>query len=135
MLRQSAIRSRHRNSPRPAWRVAEAFQQWVRGRPCYLADKGGCGVHGGRKPVEFAHVDCAGGKGMGVKVADQFGIPLCPRHHDEQHGKIGEFRNRGGWPTFQIKYGFNAVKVAGEYWRAWPGRLEWERQQEESRGA
>lgn len=82
-----------------------------------------------RKPVEFAHVDCAGGKGMGLKVADQFGIPLCPRHHDEQHGKIGEFRQRGGWPTFQLKYGFDAVKVAADYWRAWPGRIAWEREQ------
>lgn len=89
----------------------------------------------GRKPVEFAHVDCAGGKGMGTKVADQHGMPLCPRHHDEQHGKIGAFSQRGGWPTFQIKYGFDAVKVAAEYWRLWPNRLAWEAKMEARNGA
>lgn len=78
-----------------------------------------------RTPVEAAHVP-GGDAGMGTKASDFYAIPLCQRHHDEQHGKIGEFSQRGGWPTFQIKYGFDAVKVAGEYWRAWPGRSQWE---------
>lgn len=115
-------RPRKRNAPRPAWKVCEAYLQWLRGRPCFLAGKGGCGtVSDMRKPIEPAHVDCAGGKGMGTKVADQFAIPLCQLHHDEQHGKVGSFKSRGGWKTFQAKYGFDAVKVAGEYWRAWKG--------------
>ncbi len=117
------VQSRRKNSPRPAWKVADAYHQWLRGRPCFLANKGGCGLGDPprRTPVEAAHVDCAGGKGMGTKVADQFAIPLCQRHHDEQHGKIGAFSQRGGWKTLQLKYGFDAVQVAREYWRQWKG--------------
>jgi len=63
---------------------------------------------------------------MGTKASDRFALPLCQRHHDEQSGKIGEFRQRGGWRSFELKYGFNAVAVAGEYWRKWPGRVAWE---------
>lgn len=116
-------RRRHKNAPRAAWRVEKSFHKYLRGYECHLDGKGGCGW--GDPPrksfVEAAHVDCAGGKGMGLKVADKFAIPLCQRHHDEQHGKIGAFKNRGGWPTFQLKYGFDAVKVAAEYWRRWDG--------------
>lgn len=86
-----------------------------------------------RNPVEFCHVDEAGGKGMGLKVHSSHGLPMCPRHHDEQHGKIGEFKLRGGWKTFQLKYGFDAVTVAAEYWAKWPGRRAWEAKQEASR--
>lgn len=63
---------------------------------------------------------------MATKVPDKFAIPLCQRHHDEQHGRIGSFRQRGGWGTFQAKYGFHAVDVAGDYWHRWPGRKAWE---------
>lgn len=116
------VAARRTNSPRPAWKVELAFHKFLRGRPCFLDGRGcGWGDPPRKSFVEAAHVDCAGGKGMGSKVADQFAIPLCQRHHDEQHGKIGAFKNRGGWKTFQLKYGFDAVKVAAEYWRLWQG--------------
>lgn len=123
--------SRRKNAPRPAWKVADAYLQWLRGRPCFL-DGRGCGLADPprRSPVEAAHVDCAGGKGMGTKVADQNAIPLCQRHHDEQHGKIGGFKSRGGWPTFQLKYGFNAPETAREYFARWlktPMGIKWTR--------
>jgi hypothetical protein len=128
-------RPRKRNSPRPTEKSAPQFLQWLRGRECFLAGHraGGRGLGDPprRSPVEAAHVDCAGGKGMATRVADKFAIPLCQRHHDEQHGKIGAFSNRGGWPLFQIKYGFNAVDVAGDYWHRWPGRKAWEAKHEE----
>lgn len=126
----NAFKSRKQNAPRPAWKTAEAFHQWLRGRPCLLDGHraGGCGYGDPprRTPIEAAHVDCAGGKGTGTKVADMFALPLCQRHHDEQHGKIGTFSQRGGWKTFQLKYGLDAVKEAQAYWRAWPGRARWE---------
>lgn len=127
------VAPRKRNAPRPAWKVAESHLAWIRKRACYLAGHpaGGCGGMPGRKPIEPAHVDCAGGKGMGSKVADFYVIPLCARHHDEQHGKIGSFRQRGGWATFQLKYGFDAVKVAAEYWRLSPHRHKWEAENEQ----
>ena len=126
MLARSATRPRRQNAPRLVSKVAYGFQQWCRGRGCYLEGKGGCGCVPGRKFVEFAHVNHAGDGGTGTKVSDRYGIPLCPRHHDEQHGQTGAFRSRGGWPTFELKYGFRALTVAQDYWRAWPGRARWE---------
>lgn len=76
--------------------------------------------------TEAAHVDYAGDKGMGSKVSDCFALPMCRRHHAEQH--------RVGWRTFESTYGnFNALEVAEQYWRAWPDRLAWERKLEQSR--
>lgn len=74
-----------------------------------------------RSPTEAAHVDHGGDKGLQTKASDRFAIPLCQRHHDEQGGKIGTFRQRGGWRSFELKYGFDAVAVAADYWRAWQG--------------
>lgn len=122
-LGPASLAPRRKNAPRPAWKVEEAFRQFLRGRPCYLANHrlGGCGQIPGRKPVESAHVDHGGDKGMGTKASDRFCIPLCPVHHEEQSGQRGPFRTRGGWKTFEAKYGFNALDVADAYWRQWKG--------------
>jgi hypothetical protein len=76
--------------------------------------------------MEAAHVDYAGGKGIGTKVRDSACVPLCSLHHRCQHNK--------GWKTFEIKH-FGAegwaLKAAEGYWKAWPGRVAWERRLEE----
>jgi hypothetical protein len=80
--------------------------------------------------IEAAHVDYAGDKGMGTKVSDRFAVPLCAFHHAWQH--------RQGWKTFErtwfggIGVGF-ALKSAEHYWRAWPGRIAWERKLNDGR--
>lgn len=104
---------KHRNSGRPAEKDARGFLQWVRGHECACAKQGGCSGK-----IEAAHVDYAGGKGMGTKVADRFAVPLCEAHHREQHNP--------GWTSFEAKYGLNALRVANELWRRWPGRARWE---------
>lgn len=110
---------RRKNAPRPAWKVAEAFKQWLRGRQC-AAD--GYGLCEGR--MVAAHVDHAGGKGMGTKVADRHCIPLCWMHHNRQHSR--------GWPTFEAEClgGKSAIAMADAYWNQWPGRAAWEREHE-----
>lgn len=111
-------RPRKRNAPRPAEKVAHGYLKWLRGRVCRVH---GC-CYDAR--TEAAHVDHAGGKGVSTKVADRFAIPLCggpAGHHAEQH--------RIGWRSFEKKYGFDAVEDAARYWRAWPGRIAWERRQ------
>lgn len=115
MLHRSATAPRKRNAPRPAWKVAEAFRKWLRGRPC--ACKGRNPDCGG--DMVAAHVDHAGGKGMQTKVADRHCIPLTDRCHMLQHNK--------GWPWFEreVLRG-SAVTLAAEYWKAWPGRTKWE---------
>jgi hypothetical protein len=123
-------RPRHRNAARPAEKSAPTYLSWLRKRKCFLDGHraGGCGLADPPRkgPVEAAHVDHAGDKGTGTKVSDRYAIPLCQRHHDEQGGKIGAFKQRGGWKTFELKYGFSAVAVAEAYWRDWPTRHSWE---------
>ncbi len=106
-------RPRKRNAPRLAEKSAPQFLQWLRGRPCFLAESREC--EGG---IEAAHVDHAGGKGMGTKVADRHAIPLCAGHHRAQHVM--------GWQSFEEAYVFGAVGVAASYWGRWPGRFAWE---------
>lgn len=109
---------RHRNSPRIAEKSAPGFLQWIRGRECCLLSRGGCGGK-----IEAAHVDYAGGKGIGTKVADRHAVPLCTFHHAEQH--------RIGWGAFERKYeGFAAAVTADFLWRHWPGLAHWMRKLE-----
>lgn len=116
------IRPRVTKAPRPAWKVADQFRQWLRGRPCACG-----GRHmdcGGR--MESAHVDYAAkgtrdAKGVSSKVADRWCIPLSETCHALQHRK--------GWPWFDqhILGGIGrAEMMAAEYWRLWPSRAKWE---------
>jgi hypothetical protein len=117
MLARSAIKPRKRNAPRPAWKVADSYRQWLRGRPCACGGKLNCGGK-----IVAAHVDNAGGKGMGTKVADKNCIPLSEYCHQLQHSI--------GWPRFEkFLPGGSGPKLSVEYWNAWPGRLEWEASQ------
>lgn len=114
-------RPRKRNAPRPAEKSAPGFLQYLRGRECLvvsLGPKTDC-LCGGR--IESAHVDYAGGKGMGTKVADRFAIPLCSEHHAHQHAI--------GWPCFErtcLAGEGSAVVAAALFWRKWGGRPAWE---------
>lgn len=105
------VSPRRKNAPRPAWKVAEAFKQWLRGRPCLIG-----GTCAGR--IEACHVDYAGGKGIGTKVADQFCVPMCAAHHAESH--------RAGIKTFEARHKVNLLEGSKAYWRQWPGRAKWE---------
>lgn len=120
MLARSAFAPRKKNSRKAdAWKRAPQFLQWLRGRPCLLADKGGC-----EGKIQAAHVDYAGGKGMGTKTDDKHAIPLCAEHHRTQHA--------WGWQTFEGNFGFapgDCALAAGAFWKAWPGRIAWEAKQ------
>ena len=122
MLPRVNTRPRKRNAQRPAEKSAPAFLQWLRGRECFLAWPKCEGDMACSGNIEAAHVDHAGGKGMGTKVADRHAIPLCNGHHAEQH--------RIGWQSFEDRYAFGAAKIAEDYWGAWPGRIAWERKLE-----
>jgi hypothetical protein len=115
-------RPRKRNAPRPKEKSAPGFLQWLRGRECLAIDDGGCS---GR--IEAAHVDYAGDKGMATKVSDRFAVPLCTKHHSRQHSQ--------GWKLFEHTcldgYDGCALKAAEQFWRAWPGRIAWERKLEQ----
>jgi hypothetical protein len=57
-------------------------------------------------------------KGTGTKAADRNCIPLCQHHHKRHTDK--------GWSALGISREQGTL-MAGEYWRAWPGRAAWER--------
>ena len=110
-------RPRRKNSHRATeTKRCHGHLQWLRGRDCALAEKGGCSG-----PIVAAHVDFLGSKGMGTKTEDWNAIPLCDCHHREQHDK--------GWGTFQRIYSFNAAAAAEAYAKASPHRRKWEDQQ------
>lgn len=114
MLTRSAYGPRKKNSHKADfWKRADGFKQWLRGRPCRLADRGGCGGK-----VRACHVDYAGDKGMGTKVHDRHAIPMCDDHHAAQHS--------WGWQTFEANFKINALADAAAYWAAWPGRRAYE---------
>lgn len=107
---------RHRNRGRPPEKSCPSFLKWLRGRNCILSYTGGCDGK-----IVAAHVDYAGGKGIGTKVADKFAVPMCggPNgHHAEQH--------RQGWTYFETKYQINALALASAFYQAWPSRVAWE---------
>jgi hypothetical protein len=107
------VAPRHKNRGRPPEKDAPGFLQWIRGRNCVLADTGKCDGK-----IVAAHVDYAGGKGMGTKVADRYAVPMCWRHHAEQHNE--------GWASFERHHKITALSLSSVYWSMWPGRVAWE---------
>ena len=99
-------RPRKRNAPRPAWKVASAYHQWLRGRPCLRAGSECWGK------MEAAHTPDPGSKGMGTKAADHNAIPLCQGHHKLHTDK--------GWSAIGLSRE-SAQSAAADYWRAWKG--------------
>lgn len=122
MLTRADTRPRRTNAGRPAAKSAPGFLQWLRGRRCVLAGRYEC-----EGKLQAAHVDHGGDKGMATKASDRFAIPLCKGHHHEQHAR--------GWATFERVYQLNAVALAADFWRAWPGRAAWERNHEQGERA
>lgn len=57
-------RPRRKNAPRPAWKVAESYKQWLRGRPCAFEGGGDCWGK-----IEAAHTPDPLSKGMSTKAA------------------------------------------------------------------
>lgn len=110
------VRPRKRNARRPAEKSAPGFLQWLRGRECAAVHFGIC-----EGKIEAAHTYGAGDKGIGTKSNDAYAIPLCSRHHRLQHDK--------GWRSFEGVYlgCQRAPAMAEAYWKAWPGRAKWER--------
>jgi hypothetical protein len=110
------LRRRHKNSGRPPEKDAPKFKEWLRKTyDCTFHLDGKC-----EGKIEAMHLDFAGGKGMGTKVADSFSLPCCTGHHRRQHNK--------GWATFLREVGATKealLEAAGKLWRAWPGLFKW----------
>lgn len=101
------VRPRRRNSPRPAWKVAKSYHQWLRGRPCAVKHLGGCWGK-----MEAAHTPDPMSKGMGTKASDHNAIPLCQAHHKLHTNK--------GWSAIHLTRD-SARRMAAAYWHLWKG--------------
>lgn len=87
----------------------DEFREWIRQRPCLLADREPCTcgkyVHVGsrRMVTEACHVRTKRLAGDKANI-----VPLCSSHHKEQHQR--------GIKTFQRDYGLDLKAIAQELW-------------------
>jgi hypothetical protein len=101
------VSPRHKNAPRPAWKVEEAYKQWLRGRPCAAKHISECSGK-----MESAHTPDPASKGVGTKAADRNCIPLCQAHHRLHTNK--------GWSAIGLTKE-SARRMAAAYWSLWKG--------------
>lgn len=75
--------------------------RFVASQPCMIC---------GRSPSQAHHVRFAQSRGLGLKVSDEFTVPLCALHHRENHATGDEKR---WWQN----RGLDPLTVAGDLWR------------------
>ena len=93
-----------------------AHLAWVRGHECAVHDERVC-----FGKIEAAHVRMNTDGGMGVKPSDCYVVPLCARHHREQH-QVGE---HNFWTYFR---GYvDPHKLAAQLWQRSPARIKYEK--------
>jgi hypothetical protein len=68
----------------------------------------------GRKPSQAHHVRYAQQRGLGLKVSDEFAVPLCATHHSENH-RTGD--ERRWWQEKKI----DPLDAAQDLWNARSG--------------
>jgi hypothetical protein len=69
----------------------------------------------GRMPSHAHHVRYAQARALGLKVSDEFTVPLCSVHHDEIH-RIGD--EKSWW----VRHEIDPLRVAAELWASSQGR-------------
>ena len=74
--------------------------KFVRRQPCLVC---------GRRPTHAHHVRFAQARALGLKVSDEFTVPLCSVHHDAVH-KTGDER------TWWARRAIDPLKVAADLW-------------------
>jgi DNA recombination protein Rad52 len=75
--------------------------RYVASQPCVIC---------GRSPSHAHHVRYAQRRGLGIKVSDEFTVPLCAIHHRQLHNTTKE---REWWQQRKI----DPLMVAGTLWR------------------
>jgi ERF superfamily len=83
-------------------RRSKAHLAFVAAQPCLICRRSPCDAH---------HLKFAQPRSLGLKVSDEFTVPLCRDHHHElhRHGNEGAW-----WANLQI----DALKEARELWAA-----------------
>lgn len=110
---------RRKHNSRRAYKAREypSHRAWVRGFPCLVH---GCEPNL-REPetmvIEAAHVRRNTDGGTALKPHDKWCVPLCMKHHREQHRAD---------LTFEAKYRIDTRERAIELAAASPHRRKWE---------
>jgi hypothetical protein len=79
---------------------AKEHLRYVAQQPCLIY---------GRSPSQAHHVRFAQSKGLGLKISDEFTIPLCAIHHQQNHATCNEL----WWQEHKI----DPLAVAIRLWR------------------
>jgi len=79
---------------------SKAHLRFVARQPCLIC---------GRAPSHAHHVRYAQSRGLGLKVSDEFTVPLCAIHHTENHATGNE---RLWWEQYKI----DPIAVASALW-------------------
>jgi DNA recombination protein Rad52 len=80
--------------------------RFVAQQPCLIC---------GRKPSHAHHVRYAQPRGLGLKVSDEFTVPLCATHHSENH-------QTGDEPRWWEQQRIDPIEVARDLWNVSSGR-------------
>lgn len=88
--------------PKERRRRDKLHLKWVARHPCLVC---------GRTPVHAHHLKFAQPRSMGLKVSDEFTVPLCAGHHDELH-------RTGDEPAWWARHGIEPKKMAERLWQA-----------------
>ncbi len=79
----------------------KAHLAFVANEPCLVC---------GRRPAQAHHIRFAQPRGLGLKVSDEFTVPLCNGHHDSLH-RTGD--ERAWWARNGI---LDPLKFAARLW-------------------
>ena len=86
--------------PEPKRRRDKSHLRFVASQPCIVC---------GRQPSDPHHLRFAQPRALGVKVSDEFTVPLCRGHHRALHQAGNE---AAWWDKFKI----DALRIARQFW-------------------
>ena len=86
--------------PEPRRQRNKIHLRFVAKQPCVIC---------GRQPCDAHHLRFAQTRGLGLKVSDEFTVPLCRGHHRELH-------RAGNEPQWWAARGIDALDAARKLW-------------------
>jgi hypothetical protein len=89
-------------TPKTRRRRDKRHRQFVAAQACVVC---------GRQPADAHHLRFAQPRGLGIKVSDEFRVPLCRSHHREVH----QTRNEMQW---WAQFGIKPLEIAYRLWTA-----------------
>ena len=92
---------RHAVTPKPRRLRDKRHRQYVSAQPCVVC---------GRQPSDAHHLRFTQPRALGLKVSDEFTVPLCRTHHREVHRTVKE---RQWWD----RLGVDPMPIADTLWR------------------